>query len=148
MIHLKYNLQVYWRCTNSPPLDEENTALSLMWIIFPTVLHPILSRQIRQYSHTWVDPTLNKWDTTKTWWLCCFFFPPAITLNYIFHASTWAPKCLGSKFLTVKVMDPLLFSCVMDNVYHGHDKLFPHKWFCHGLLLAVMWDSACRLKQP
>lgn len=75
-------------------------------------------------------------------------FPPPITLNYIFHASTSAPKCLLSKFLLVKVLDPLLFSCVMDNVYHGHDKLFPHKWFCHGLLLAVMWDSACRLKQP
>lgn len=146
MIHVKWNLQVYRCCTNSPPLDEENRALSLIWIIFPTILHPILSRQIHQYSHTRMDPTLNKWDTTKTWWLCCFF--PPITLNYIFHGSTSAPKCLRSKFLTVKIMDPLLFSCVMDNVYHGYDKLFPHKWFCHGLLLAVMWDSACRLKQP
>lgn len=33
----------------------------------------LFSRQIHQYSHTWMDPTLNKWDTTKTWWLCCFF---------------------------------------------------------------------------
>lgn len=147
VIHVKWRLKANWSCTNKQSsLWRGKHSFEFDMNYNPYRTPSLFSRQIHQYSHTWMDPTLNKWDTTKTWWLCCFF--PPITLNYIFHASTSAPKCLQSKFLCVKVAHPLLFSCVMDNVYHGHDKLFPHKRFCHGLLLAVMWDSACRLKQP
>lgn len=57
------------------------------------------------------------------------FFPP-------FRVNCFTPMS-GIK-VSCHEKDILLFSCMMDNVYHGHDKLFPHKRFCHGLLVAVM----------
>lgn len=98
------------------------------------------------FTHRWIQRSRREKQQKNTQWLCPF--SPHITLKCIFYFSTSTPKCFEFKLLLLKVWDPLLYSHVMDNVYDGHDKLFPDKWFCHGLLLPVMWDFACRLKQP
>lgn len=133
--------------------DEENTALNYN---SQHVLSPIFETDATIFTH--MDESnfgkkrkkqksnKIKRDTRKTRWLCRSPFTSHRISSLV--PPIPAPKRLVLKFLLVKVLDPLLLSPVMDNVYHGHDKLFPYKWFCHGLLLAVMWDSACRLKQP
>lgn len=146
MIHVKWKLQAYWSCTNSPSFDEENTALSLIWIIIPTVLCPYFQdRYTNIHTHGWMQQWTNETQQKHDDYVV--FSPPSHWITS-FMPPLQFPNVSYPSFSPVKVVDALLFSCVMDNVYHGHDKLFPHKRFCHGLLLAVMWDSACRLKQP
>lgn len=130
------------------------TRKTWLWVIIPNVSRPCFRDRCNDiHTHGWIQlwkekkkSNKIKKDTRKTRWLCRSPFTSHQISSLV--PPIPAPKRPVLKFLLVKVLDLLLLSPVMDNVYHGHDKLFPHKWFCHGLLLAVMWDSACRLKQP
>lgn len=155
VIHAKWNVRHYKAAQTARPSDEENTALSYNSQRVPSPIfetdatistHMDESNFGKKRKNKRKKSNKIKRDAWKTRWSRRSPFTSHQISSYV--PPIPAPTRLVLKFLLVKVLDPLLLSPVMDNVYHGHDKLFPHKWFCHGLLLAVMWDSACRLKQP